>query len=175
MTGRGSALPFCLALVAGALAAPAAAPAQCRLCDTPTTASDNSAAGNPISLQIDAALDFDRLVLFGAGEGTAALLPDGSRQVSGMIQALSSRAMVGSAMVRGEPGRSVRIDLPQRIELYSVSGGRIVIDRIVSDLPVDARLDGAGLISFRFGGRLHVTGDAEGDYRGEIPITAEYL
>ena len=36
------------------------------------------------------------------------------------------------------------------------------------------RLDSAGNLTFRFGGRLHVSGDAEGDYRGDLPITAEY-
>jgi hypothetical protein len=37
-----------------------------------------------------------------------------------------------------------------------------------------ARLDSAGSLSFRFGGRLTISGDAEGDYRGDVPITVEY-
>ena len=95
--------------------------------------------------------------------------------VSGMIGAISSRAMVGSATVRGEPGRSVRIDLPRHIQLYSISGGRIAVDEIVSDLPASPKLDATGLLTFRFGGRIRISGDAEGDYRGDMPITAEYL
>jgi len=82
---------------------------------------------------------------------------------------------VGSAAVHGEPGRAVRVELPSRIELYSLSGGRIAIEDIVSDLPPGARLDSSGRLNFRFGGRLRITGDAEGDYRGDVPITVEYL
>jgi Domain of unknown function (DUF4402) len=65
--------------------------------------------------------------------------------------------------------------LPDRIELYSVSGGRIAIDDLISDLPAMPKLDAAGRLSFRFGGRLKVSGDAEGQYRGDVPITVEYL
>ena len=83
--------------------------------------------------------------------------------------------MVGEAHVRGEPGRTIRIDLPRRIELSSVSGSQIVIDEIETDLPPMPRLDSAGTLTFRFGGRLQVRGEAEGDFRGDLPITAEYL
>ena len=168
---------LCVALALGAaVALPVrSAHAQCRLCDTPNTQAAGVDGPSPIDLEIEASLDFDRLVLLGGGDGTAELLPDGSRMVSGTIGAISSRAMVGSARLRGGPGRSVRIDLPRRIELYSLSGGAVVIDDIVSDLPGAPRLDSAGGLTFRFGGRLRVSGDAEGDYRGDIPITVEYL
>ena len=82
--------------------------------------------------------------------------------------------MVGSASVHGEPGRAVRVELPNRIDLYSVDGGRITFDDVASDLPSLPRLDSAGNLSFRFGGRLTITGDAEGQYRGDLPITVEY-
>jgi hypothetical protein len=165
-----------LALIAGMAALPAPpAAAQCRLCDTPTTTRDEASGDGPVSLEIETRLDFDRLILLGAGEGTATLLPNGQRSVSGMVSDLSGRAMVGSAMVHGEAGRAVRIELPQRIELYSLSGGRIAIEDIISDLPAGARLDSAGALEFRFGGRLRVSGDAEGEYRGDVPITVEYF
>jgi len=165
-----------LALAAGmstVSALPAAA--QCRLCDTPTTSRDEGARGGAVSLEIETSLDFDRLVLLGAGDGTATLLPNGERSVSGVVSDLSGRAMVGSAVVHGEAGRAVRIDLPARIELYSLSGSRITIEDIASDLPGAARLDSAGKLGFRFGGRLRISGDAEGEYRGDVPITVEYL
>jgi hypothetical protein len=151
------------------------AAAQCRLCDTPTTTREERSGHGPISLEIETSLDFDRLILLGNGVGSATLLPDGSRSVSGVISDISGRAMVGSAVIRGEAGRPVRVELPRRIELYSVSGARITIEEIVSDLPSVARLDSAGSLSFRFGGRLTISGDAEGDYRGDVPITVEYL
>ena len=83
--------------------------------------------------------------------------------------------MVGTVTVRGEPGRTMRIDLPRRIVLHSLSGGEVTFDDVASDLPAMPRLDAAGNLTFRFGGRLRVTGDADGDYRGDLPITAEYL
>lgn len=149
--------------------------AQCRLCDAPTTELAAESATGPVSLEVETSLDFDRLILLGAGEGTATLLPNGSRSVSGVVSDLSGRAMVGSATVHGEAGRAVRIELPARIELYSLSGARITIEDIVSDLPAGARLNSAGALDFRFGGRLRISGDAEGDYRGDVPITVEYL
>ena len=175
MTRRLSVIAIGLAAgVAGFAMSPAVA-AQCRLCTTPTIESVIDRSDGEISLQIEAALDFDRLVMLGTGDGTAQLRPDGSTMVSGVISAVSNRAMVGSATVRGEPGRAVRIDLPRQIELYSISGGRVSLDEIVSDLPALSKLDSSGTLVFRFGGRIRISGDAEGDYRGDMPITAEYL
>jgi len=37
------------------------------------------------------------------------------------------------------------------------------------------RLDSGGKLTFRFGGRIRVTGNADGDFRGDLPITVEYL
>lgn len=172
MTGRTALL---LLALAAATAAAVPARAQCRLCDDPTTARPDEASSTDVAVQIEASLDFDRLILTGPGEGSATLRPDGSRQVSGAISAIGARAMVGQARLRGEPGRAVQVDLPQRIELFSLSGGRIAIEDIVSDLPSEPRLDSAGLLTFRFGGRLEISGDAEGDYRGDVPITVDYL
>ena len=154
---------------------PASAAAQCRLCETPSTVAPTEARDGAITLRVEASLDFDRLILLGAGDGTAEVHPDGSTQVSGMVGAISTRAMVGSATVRGEPGRAVRIDLPRQINLYSLSGGHVLVDEIASDLPRSPKLDSSGALSFRFGGRVRISGDAEGDYRGDLPVTAEYL
>ena len=163
-----------LAIVAGMSAMPGPAGAQCRLCDTPVTTRDEGPTSARVTLEIETALDFDRLILFGSGEGTATLRPDGSRSVSGVVTDISGRAMVGSAVVQGEAGRAVRIELPPRIELFSLSGGQIVIEDVVSDLPDGARLDSSGRLQFQFGGRLRISGDAEGEYRGDVPITVEY-
>ena len=167
-------------LALGALAAIAATPAPaqdiCRLCgQSPAGPPQQREADRSIAVEVEAGLDFDRLVLLGNGDGSAMLRPDGSTQVSGMIGAISPRAMVGRAQVRGEPGRFVRIELPRRVELYSPSGGRLFIDDIVSDLPAAPRLDSSGRLFFRFGGRLRIVGDADGSYRGDLPITVEYL
>jgi hypothetical protein len=151
------------------------AEAQCRLCSTPSTGPDQKTDGRPIELQIESSLSFDQLVLSGAGQGSAVIRPDGSSSATGAIDSISARAMVGSATVHGEPGRAVRVELPRRITLYSLSGGQIIFDDVASDLPSLPRLDSAGNLTFRFGGRLTVSGDADGDYRGDLPITVEYL
>jgi len=173
MTARLQAVALGLSIAAFAAAAPGHA--QCRLCAEPTTLRPSDVGKDTISLEIQAGLDFDRLILLQPGPGSATIRPDSSTSVSGTIAAISGRAMVGQAVVRGEPGRAVRINLPGSIALYSVSGGRISIDDLVSDLPAMPRLDGSGRLSFRFGGRLEITGDAEGQYRGDVPITVEYL
>lgn len=174
MTARTALLAIALTTAAWLAAAPDAR-AQCRLCEKPTTAPQADGEEAAIELQVEAGLDFDRLVVMDAGEGSATLLPDGTRQVSGSVEAISGRAVVGAARVRGEPGRAIRIELPARVDMHSLSGGRITIDRITSDLPSMPRLDSAGNLTFRFGGRIRVTGNADGDFRGNLPITVEYL
>jgi hypothetical protein len=100
--------------------------------------------------------------------------PDGSRAAQGSIADIGPRAIVGTAVIHGEPGRIVRVELPQRVELYSLGGGQISFDQVTSDLPSIPRLDASGNLTFRFGGRVTIAGDAEGEYRGDLPITAEY-
>jgi len=147
---------------------------QCRLCAKPETAVAPDASDAGISLQIESSLDFDRLILMGAGDGAAVIRPDGSSAAQGSLTDVSSRAMVGSASVHGEPNRAVRVELPRRIELFSNGGGQIAVDDVGSDLPALPRLDSAGNLSFRFGGRISIRGDSDGQYRGDLPITVEY-
>ena len=174
MVARSALFGLSLAAAISLSVAPSAR-AQCRLCSTPTTSPESDKADGEIALEIDAALDFDRLVVMGPGEGSATLRPDGTRIATGSVEAIGGRAMVGEARVRGEPGRTVRIDMPSRIQLYSLNGATISIDQVVTDLPGIARLDSAGNLRFRFGGRLKLTGNVDGEFRGELPITVEYL
>ena len=170
------------ALVAAAFAALAtAAPASsqdagapCRLCDGASGADDHKPA-TPVSLDVETSLDFDRLILVGAGDGSAEIGPDGSRTVSGSIGAIGARAVVGHVTIRGEPGRSVRIMLPRQIELTGLSGGTIRLDSIRSDLSAAPRLGSDGSLSFRFGGILRVSGEVDGDFRGDVPIDVDYF
>ena len=176
MTGRAIALLSLVAPLGGALAMPGAAGAQCRLCSSPTTSVAPDSLEAPIRLEVQARLDFAQVVVMdNPGPGTARLLPDGTSSTSGAIAALSGRAMVGSVVLRGEPGRLVRIDLPSSIDLYGLSGGRIRLDSLLTDLPAQPRLDSQGTLQFRFGGALHVEGSVDGDYRGDVPITVDYL
>jgi hypothetical protein len=165
---------FLLSLFA---AGTAAANPPCRLCDGSEDGltSARPADARPTALEVQSRLDFDRVILTGPAGGTARLTPDGARQTSGALAALTGRAMSGEVVIRGEPGRQVRVDLPGRIDLFGFSGGKLTITRMISDLPSLPRLDGEGRLRVRFGGELFVSGDAEGEYRGDIPITVDYL
>jgi uncharacterized protein DUF4402 len=167
---------FALLLAALSAAAVGVSPAsgQCRLCETPITGLAQSPDGEGIALDIETSLDFDRLILAGQGDGAAVIRPDGSNSAEGALSGVSPRAMVGTAIVHGAADRTVRVDLPRRIDLYSLGGGRITLDDIVSDLPSLPKLDSAGNLTFRFGGRVRISGDSDGDYRGDLPITVEY-
>jgi hypothetical protein len=166
----------CLSLgaVFAALAVASPAGAQCRLCEQPSTDRTQDGPKGDVDLQIETALDFDRLILNGGGSGAATILPNGSTTAEGAVTGLGAKAMVGTVLVHGEAGRAVRVDLPRRVELYSLGGGRMTLEDVTSDLHGAPRLDAAGNLSFRFGGRLIVTGDADGQYRGDLPITVEY-
>jgi len=172
---RSKVLALGIAAVAAACAGISPSRAQCRLCDRPTTSAPSISSDSQVRLEIETRLDFDRLILAGEGGGSALIRPDGTTSTEGAIAAIAGRAMVGSAAIHGEPGRAVRVEMPQRVELYSMNGGRITFDQIVTDLAALPRLDSAGQLSFRFGGRIRVEGDAEGDFRGDLPITVEYL
>ena len=167
---------FALGLAASAAAAVGSWPArgQCRLCDAPTTAVAADQGAKDVAVEIETSIDFGRLVVAAAGEGSATLRPDGTALASGSVTEPGARAMVGSAVILGQPGKEVRVILPPRIVLTSTSGGEIVFDDVSSDLPSLPRLDSAGRLAFRFGGRLRVRGDAEGQYRGDLPILVEY-
>jgi len=164
-----------LAAIGVAAALPIPARAQCRLCDQPSTQMPADSADGDVQLSVETGLDFDRLIFSGSGMGAATLRPDGANAAEGVVTALGPRATVGTVLVHGAPGRALRVELPHRIELYSLSGGRITLDQVVTDLPAMPRLDSAGNLSFRFGGRLVVTGEADGQFRGDLPITVEYL
>ncbi len=153
---------------------PGLAEAQCRLCTTATTTPQADATA-PVALQVEANLDFDRIVLAGSGDGSATLNPDGSRHTSGTIVSIGGRAMVGSIMVRGEPGRAVRVTLPGRIALHGLTGTDIAIDSVTNDLPGAPRIGADGTLAFRIGGALHVTGEVDGGYRGDFNVDVDYL
>jgi hypothetical protein len=149
--------------------------AQCRLCSTPTTELPTPSADSDVQLQVETSLSFDRLILSGNGPGAATIRPEGAKASEGAVMAVGPRATVGMVTVHGGPNRALRVELPRRIELFSLSGGRITLEDVTSDLPSSPRLDAAGNLSFRLGGRLIVNGDSDGQYRGDLSITVEYL
>jgi hypothetical protein len=166
------ALGGALGLAAPALTQDASTP--CRLCTAASgTAKDKPA--NPVTLDIEAKLNFDQIILAGSGAGSVELGPNGARNVSGSVAAVGARAMVGEVVIRGEPGRQVRIDLPRQVELFGLNGGSIRLESIQADLPAMPQLDENGRLSFRFGGVLKLSGDLDGEFRGDVRIDVEYF
>jgi hypothetical protein len=128
-----------------------------------------------MSLEVETSLDFDRIVLVSQTGGSARIGADGSQSARGTISGLSGRATVGTVVIRGEPGRHIRVEIPESMELSALNGNRIKLLRIITNLGPSPRLDSTGRLTFNFGGELAISGNAEGDYRGDVPITVEYF
>lgn len=145
----------------------------CRASEKPAAASQ--AEDIPISIDITTKLDFSQIGLTGSGSGAVSVDPQGGvRRVDGELIDLGGFPLAGQAIVRGQPGRAVRIDLPSSARMTSSTGGDVEIVGLKTDLPPAPRLDSTGRLEFSFGGRLLVRGDAAGTFRGRIPITAVY-
>lgn len=159
---------------------PDMAQAQCRLCaDSPMSDSlSQTAAGKqeiPLQIEITANLDFSRMALIGGGGGMVSIDPmSGARQMSGSIANLGGMSLHGEGRLTGEPGRNVRVSLPERILLSAPDGSTAELEKLETNLPAMARLDPAGRLVFTFGGQLRLRGDANGQFRGRIAITADY-
>lgn len=149
---------------------------MCRLC-APTDASTvaTQAREIPISIDITTQLDFSRAALSGGNGGGIEVDPDnGGRRVDGGLIDMGGSALAGSAVIRGEPGRPIRIDMPPSVRMTSSTGGVIEISGLRTNLTRAPQLDATGRLSFSFGGRLVVRGSIAGTFRGRIPITAQY-
>ena len=162
-------------IAAAAFSMPASLTAQeCRLCTAASGA--NGAEQNDKSPQVEviSGLTFNRAAHTGGGKGKISVGADGASNVGGALVALGGFAVAGTAVIRGEPGRYVRIDLPARVEMTSSTGSKIEIANLKTNLQVTPQLDASGQLTFSFGGDLHVDSDISGKFRGRIPITAQY-
>jgi hypothetical protein len=129
----------------------------------------------PLNVEIRTQLDFSKAATGSSNGGSISIDPtSGSRQVAGDIVDLGGSALAGSAVITGEPGRSIRVDLPLSIRMSGSNGGVIEISNLRTNLPPNAKLDGFGRLEFSFGGDLEIKGSIAGTFRGRIPITAEY-
>jgi Domain of unknown function (DUF4402) len=148
----------------------------CRLCK-PDEAGATAAPDReiPLSIEITTRLDFSRAALAGQSGGQIDVDPlSGNRRVDGGIVDLGGSALAGTAVVRGQAGRAVRIDMPANARMTSSAGGVVEIIGLRTNLVGNPRLDQAGRLEFSFGGRLVVRGNASGTFRARIPITAQY-
>ena len=129
----------------------------------------------PLQVEIRTQLDFSKAATGGSTGGRISIDPNsGTRQMAGDIVDLGGSALAGSAVITGEPGRSIRVDMPMSIRMSGSSGGAIEIRNLRTSLSPHAKLDGFGRLEFNFGGDLEIKGSLAGTFRGRIPITAEY-
>lgn len=170
-------LRLTLSLLSAVLLWPSAGAAPCLLCEQsgasanrPVPASDEL----PLRIEISAALDFSR-VATGRSGGSVTVDPvSGQRRLSGDVRDLGGMALTGEAMISGTPGRAIRIAIPPEIRLDGDQGRSARVVDVVTDLGPAPRLGPDGRLRFRFGGRLTVASDDDGNYRGRIPISVEY-
>lgn len=151
--------------------------APCLLCgETPQTADQPVADDTelPLRIEISAQLDFSRIAS-GRGGGSVTIDPvSGQRRISGDLRDLGGMALTGEATVSGTPGRAVRVAIPAEILLDGDQGRLARVVDVTTDLSAAPRLGPDGRLRFRFGGRLAVASDDDGNYRGRIPISVEY-
>jgi len=155
---------------------PSVRAAPCLLCGQTDVALANGGAVDgeqSLRIEISAQLDFSR-VAAGRG-GSVAIDPiSGARRLSGDVQDLGGMALSGEAVITGTPGRGVRIFLPATIDLDGDQGRRARVADLATNLGPAPRIGPDGTLRFRFGGRLAVASDDDGNYRGRIPIMVEY-
>ncbi|WP_211306418.1 DUF4402 domain-containing protein [Parasphingopyxis lamellibrachiae] len=128
----------------------------------------------PLHIDIDTGIDFDRMALLDYQGGQAEIDPQtGQRRLTRLLD-LGGLAMRGTVVIRGEPGRAVRVDLPDEVILRAPGGRRVELRDVRSDLPVQPRIGSDGQLRFSFGGRIIVDGEDVGNFRGRMRVSAEY-
>jgi hypothetical protein len=146
--------------------------AECRLCAADPTPAVTSAA-RPLNIEVETALDFSRAAGTGGGGSIAIDERSGARRVAGLAD-LGGIAIKGSVRLTGAPFARVRVSLPNSVRLLAPDGNSAEAVDLKTDLPADPMLDASGELRFSFGGRLVVSGSAAGEFRGRIPIVADY-
>ncbi len=146
--------------------------AQCRLCG-PQAGATRVEDARPLMIEVETALDFSRAAGAGAGGSISVDERTGTRRVTGLTD-LGGLAIKGSVRLTGEPFRHVRVSLPPTARLVSPDGTSAEAVDLRTDLSPDPTLDASGELRFTFGGRLVVSGSAAGEFRGRIPIVADY-
>jgi Domain of unknown function (DUF4402) len=166
-------LPLLLFLSSLQTASPALA--QCRLCAPSVPTAAPTAPQRPLSITINAELDFSRAALIGQSGGVIAIDPaTGQRTVSGALQDLGGPSLRATVHLTGEPLRHVRVQLPTSVALNASGGDKADIKDLVTNLSADPVIGPGGTLDFSFGGRLRVGPGIAGDFHGRVQIVADY-
>lgn len=158
-----------------ALSLTGSAAAQCLLC-TPKAGNQPTAPQVPLNIMVEATLDMGRAAhLSRNGAGNITIDPQtGARRVSGQLADLGGLSLKGMIRLTGAPFAAVIISMPNRVQLTSPDGSTADVIDIKTDMGSNVTLDAQGRLAVAFGGRLIVTGGSAGDFRGRIPVTADY-
>ncbi len=173
-TGTMARTAFPAAIIAALALLPAPAPAQdgCRLCYSSPAATPGE---RPLSIEIFADLSMGKLAMTGRGGGSVTVDPDSSgKRTQGDMLDLGGSTITGRGLIRGEPLRDVRVDLPDRVPMSAPDGSEAELTGFTTNLPAHPVLDSNGRLEFTFGAKLVVRGSRGGNYRGRIPISVDY-
>jgi Domain of unknown function (DUF4402) len=152
-------------------ATPLGAQEACRLCYS----AGGAEGERPLTIEIHADLAFSRLALSGGGNGSAEIdAATGAKRTTGSLIDLGGMAVQGRGRITGEPGRTIRVDLPGQVTMSSPDGDSAELVDFRTDLPDFPKLDASGALEFTFGARMELRGRPGGNYRGRIPITVDY-
>ena len=152
---------------------PVVARAQCQLCASATLA--KSAKVVPLRIDVATTLDLGRAAQTRVnGAGAITLDSRGQRRVTGSLADLGGMVLAGTIRLQGEPFAPVLISLPQRVTLFAPDGSSADVTDIRTDNAGIAVLDGQGFLTLTFGGKVSVNNGNSGDFRGQIPVTADY-
>lgn len=132
---------FPAAIIAALALLPVPAPAQdgCRLCYS----SPGAVPGErPLSIDIFADLSLGKLAMTGRGGGSVTVDPESSgKRTQGEMMDLGGTTISGRGLIRGEPLRDVRVDLPDRVPMSAPDGSEAELTGFTTNLP---RPPGAG-------------------------------
>ena len=159
------------------MGAQAAFATTCQLCapTLPSSAMATSQPLRPLTISVEASLDFSRVARIGSQGGSVNVDPmTGARRVSGALRDLGGGELKGQVHVQGEPLRPIRVILPTRVTLTASDGSSAEVDHLATNLNASPALGIDGSLDFSFGGQLNVSQANAGDYHGRIPITVEY-
>jgi hypothetical protein len=158
-----------------ALSLTGSAAAQCLLC-APTVGNQPTAPAVPLTISVETTLDMGRAAhLSRTGAGNITIDPQtGARRVSGQLADLGGMAVQGMIRLTGAPFAAVTVSMPNRVQLNAPDGSTADIIDLKTNNGSNVTLDAQGKLAIAFGGRLIVTGGSAGDFRGRIPVTADY-
>lgn len=132
---------------------------------------------DPLNVEIQADIDFGRLVLLGDGVGRVIIdLESGNKTVFGELDDLGGMAVQGEARISGAPGEIIHVSIPTQVLMNDAGGSEAELRDFVTDLPALTVLDSTGQLTFRFSATLYTDARTAmgGNLRARIPISVQY-